>query len=108
MGIGRCGSRHGRRERHAPEVLWEYTASIVMATVSGDLTRHPTIEDVLSEVHDKHGTYGLFDLLVCLAQFIAGVLNDIGSAAMREHLLGLVEDHLDKFTAYLRTATIIK
>lgn len=90
-----------------PDVLWEHAASIVSATVSGDLTRQPAIEDVLSDVNDKHGTHGLFDLLVCLAQFTAGVLGDIGSAALRERVLGLIEGHLDKFTAYLRTAAHI-
>lgn len=89
------------------DVLWEYAASIIHVTVSGDLTRRPSVEDVLSEVHDKYGTDGLLDVLLCLAQFTAAVLRDMGSAAMQEHLLGLIDSHLDKFAAYLRTAKII-
>lgn len=86
------------------DVMWEYAASVVHATISGDLTGHPGIEDVLAEVHRKHGTQGLYELLVRLAQFAAKILRDIGTDAGYERLLQLIGGTVDKFAAYLRTA----
>lgn len=87
------------------DVMWEYVASVVHATISSDLTGRPDIEDVLVEVHRKHGTHGLYELLVRLAQFTARVLRDTGRDAGRERLLQLIGGRVDDFFAvHLRTA----
>jgi hypothetical protein len=91
-----------------PDVMWEHVANIVLATILGDPTHRPAVEDVLFEVQRKRGTDGLLDLLICIAQFTAGVVREMGSAAMHEEIMRLVGKHVDAAGSYLRSAKIVK